>query len=92
MARGKIGSWVGTPVAGRDLLPTLAQGKTSEPRATGFGISAIAISGDPGLRFTLNDAVIELTDTGIFETAEGMIEVKRLVFETASPVNIRYLY
>ena len=90
MARGNIGSWVGTPVAGTDLLPTLAAGKTSG--VGGFNIRAIAISGDPGLKFTLNDAEIELTDTGIFETGEDMIEVRRLIFATASPVNIRYLY
>lgn len=90
MARGNLGSWVGTPVAGQDLLPKLAEGKSSG--VGGFGIRKIAISGDPGLKFILNDAEIELTDTGIFETAEDMIEVRRLIFQTASPVNIRYLY
>ena len=92
MARGKLGSWEGTVTAGEDMVPILAKGKSSAPFGIGFGIRKIAISGVPGLRFTLNDAVITLTDTGIFETSEDAIDVNKLVFHTSDNVNIVFLY
>lgn len=92
MARGQIGSYVGKVKAGEDIIPVLGEGKSSRPHSTGFSIQKIAISGTAGLRFRVNDAEIELTETGVFETSEGMIEVKRLVFLSDADVNIRFLY
>lgn len=92
MARGKLGSFVGTVTAGVDMIPILAQGKTPPPQSTGFIIRKIAIHGIKGLKFTVNDAEIELTDSGIFETSEDMVEIRRLIFQTSDNVNIRYLY
>lgn len=92
MARAKLGSYVGTAKANEDMIPILADGKTSFPFSTGFSIRKIAISAEEGTHFILNDAEIVLTETGIFETGEDMIEIHRIVFTEDTEVNIRFIY
>ncbi len=92
MARGKLGSFVGTATAGEDMIPVLAAGRSSSPKATDFAIRKIAISASEGVTFRLNGETIVLTATGMFETAEDQIEIRSLIFEGNSAVNIRFLY
>ena len=92
MARGKLGSWVNTAPANVDLVPILAEGRSSSPKATDFTIRKIAIAASEGVTFRLNGETFVMTATGMFETAEDQIEVHSLIFEGNASVNIRFMY
>lgn len=92
MARGKLGSYVGSVSANVDLIPDLAVGRSSSPKATDFVIRKIAIYGPENLAFRMNGERFVLTDSGILETSEDQIDIKSLIFESGASVNIRFLY
>ena len=95
MAKGRFGSFYGTAAAGTDMIAEFKKKADLIHKpilATGFVVSKIAISGDPGVEFTLNGNTVVLPSTGIFETAIGMIDIESLIFKTSAKVNILYMY
>ena len=97
MAKGHLGSFVGTVTANINMIDIFRQTETAKtarkwPASLPFSIQQIAISADPGTAFTLNDAQIVIPGTGVFELSYGLCEVDSLVFDAEADVNIVYLY
>ena len=95
MAKGRFGSFYGTAPAGTDMVAEFKKKAKLDVRpilTTGFAMSKVAISGDPGTEFKINGNTVVLPSTGIFETAIGMIDIETLVFQKDAKVNILYLY
>lgn len=97
MAKGHIGSFVGTTTANANMIDLFRQTETAKtarkwPTSFPFSIQQLSISAEPGTTFALNEAQIVIPGTGIFEIPYGLCEVDSLVFESAVDVNIVYLY
>lgn len=98
MAKGTLGSFVGTVTPGVNMIDLLKDQQGDKrlsrkwPTSIPFAIQKMAINGEPGTSFKVNDAQIVLPSTGVFELSYGLCDIDSLVFDEAVDVNIVYLY
>lgn len=98
MAKGTLGSFVGAVTPGVNMIDLFKDQQGDKrlsrkwPTSIPFAIQKMAINGEPGTTFTLNDAQIVLPSTGVFEISYGLCDIDSLVFDEAVNVNIVYLY
>lgn len=98
MAKGTLGSFVGTVTPGVNMIDLFKDQQGDKrlsrkwPTSIPFAIQKMAINGEPGTSFKVNDAQIVLPSTGVFELSYGLCDIDSLVFDEAVDVNIVYLY
>lgn len=94
--RGKIGSITRVVNAGEDIVQVIKEKEKDAVKkftnSAGVSIQKLAISSQPGTKFSINGADIVLPANGVFELDLGLTEIESLVFENSVEACIVYLF
>ena len=96
MANGVLGSFNGTVTANVNMLDVFKSRELKEhPNSTlqfsKLTLKKIGIQCDPGTEVEINGSKIPIV-SGVFEWGYGQVKITSLVFKSAVPVNIYYMY
>ena len=96
MSKGTLGSFNGTTTANANMVEVFKQNEiTSHQRSylqfSEMVIKKLGIQCEAGTEVEINGCTIPVV-SGVFELGYGQIDVTSLVFDSAIPVNIYYMY
>ena len=96
MANGVLGSFNGTVTANVNMLDVFKSRELEEhPNSTlqfsKLTLKKIGIQCDPGTEVKIIGCKIPIV-SGVFELGYGQVKITRLVFKSAVPANIYYMY